>query len=134
FDLSPLLLLSFVSHSSFFFYSCGGHLYDSTGVITSPNYPNPYPHRRECQWVITVPTGNSIQLTVTNFDLEGHENCIFDVLEIYAGSDSSGPRLTSLCHHIPEPQTLHATGTSAFIRFRSDFSVSGTGFRLTYQA
>uniref|UniRef100_A0A0B7BPM5 CUB domain-containing protein n=1 Tax=Arion vulgaris TaxID=1028688 RepID=A0A0B7BPM5_9EUPU len=113
---------------------CGGNIYGSSGVITSPNYPNHYPSQRECQWLITVDTGNMIEMTITNFDLESSSNCYWDALEVYAGSDKQGSQIAQLCHRQVSAQTLHTTGSTAFIVFRSDSSVSGTGFRLTYRA
>ncbi|XP_037548906.1 CUB and sushi domain-containing protein 3 [Nematolebias whitei] len=33
---------------------CGGNLTDSNGFILSPNYPHPYPHSKDCDWLIAV--------------------------------------------------------------------------------
>ena len=61
---------------------CGGHYFTSNGVITSPNYPDPYPSNRECVWVITAPQKNRINIEVENFELEKVNGCHFDYLEI----------------------------------------------------
>ena len=61
---------------------CGNDLIDTTGVITSPGFPDNYPHQRECTWTITAPEGNQILLNVTDFNLESHYNCQYDYLEI----------------------------------------------------
>ena len=61
---------------------CGAELTDSTGLITSPNYPNNYPHERECVWTIAAPDGNQVLLNVTDFLLESHASCAYDFLEI----------------------------------------------------
>ncbi|XP_041372182.1 cubilin-like [Gigantopelta aegis] len=113
---------------------CGGYLTGTTGTFTSPNYPKPYPHRRECVWRITVATGMAIQLTIGTFDLETHTTCRYDVLEVYGGPDDSAPRLAQLCHRQSTPQVLTNTGNTMFVRFRSDFSINGKGFTATYQA
>lgn len=34
--------------------ACGGNLTGSAGVILSPNYPQPYPPGKECDWRIKV--------------------------------------------------------------------------------
>lgn len=34
--------------------ACGGNLTGPAGVILSPNYPQPYPPGKECDWTITV--------------------------------------------------------------------------------
>ena len=61
---------------------CGGQIYSSTGIITSPNYPGNYPNNRECVWTIIADTGTLVQLNVTNFSLESGTSCPYDALEI----------------------------------------------------
>ncbi|XP_053408750.1 cubilin-like isoform X2 [Mercenaria mercenaria] len=112
---------------------CGGYLRNPTGSFTSPNYPNPYPHRRTCEWTIVADTGSYIQLTIETFDLEFHSSCAFDGLEIYGGPDDSAPRLAHLCAPQQNPQVLSTTGNMMFVRFRSDISVNGNGFSATYK-
>lgn len=33
---------------------CGGNLTGSNGFILSPNFPHPYPHSKDCDWLIAV--------------------------------------------------------------------------------
>lgn len=61
---------------------CGGIYFTSKGVLQSPNYPNNYPHNKDCQWIISVRTGQQIKLNVTDFSLEGGSRCLYDYLEI----------------------------------------------------
>ena len=61
---------------------CGQDKVEETGVIESPNYPNPYPHSRNCEWRITVENGRQVLLNVTAFDIEAHTRCDYDYLEI----------------------------------------------------
>ena len=61
---------------------CGGTLGGDAGELTSPDYPSPYPHQRECVWHIEVRPGSSVQLTITDFDVEKHATCNYDVLEV----------------------------------------------------
>lgn len=46
--------------------ACGGSIElsdnDPPGYITSPNYPQNYPQNIDCIWVITVPTGEAVQI------------------------------------------------------------------------
>ena len=42
----------------------------TTGLITSPNYPLPYPNNADCQWHIQVKRGYIVQLTVLYFFLD----------------------------------------------------------------
>jgi cubilin len=61
---------------------CGGTYFTSKGVLQSPNYPNYYPHNKDCKWIISVRSGQQIQLNVTDFSLEGGSRCLYDYLEI----------------------------------------------------
>ena len=61
---------------------CGGDFNAETGTFTSPGYPGPYPHNRECIWRITVPIGKRIQLDINNVNIEYHSNCTYDFIEV----------------------------------------------------
>ena len=43
---------------------------NTTGEITSPNYPLPYPNNADCQWHIYVDDGLIVQFTFVEFDVE----------------------------------------------------------------
>lgn len=74
---------------------CGGTLGGESGTFTSPEYPEPYPNERECVWRIEVAPGSSIQLTITDFDVEKHTSCSYDVLEVSTGCWENGDK----CKH-----------------------------------
>lgn len=61
---------------------CGGHFVKPIGVIKSPNYPNRYPHGRECVWVIEAANKQRVIINVEKFSLERHATCGSDYLEI----------------------------------------------------
>ena len=52
------------------------------GILTSPNFPNPYPLNTDKTWNITVGTGRRIRLTFTDFDLEDSWECESDVVTV----------------------------------------------------
>ena len=68
--------------------ACGRALVAETGVLTSPDYPDNYPHNRNCTWTITVPAGHQISINFTTFSLESHARCQYDYLEIRSGTTS----------------------------------------------
>ena len=43
---------------------------DSSGVITSPGYPEEYPNNAEYAWLIQLPPGQFIEVTFLTFELE----------------------------------------------------------------
>ena len=63
-----------------------------------------------------------------DFDLEQHQECAYDHVEIYDGEDRNGHSLGKFCgSRIPE--SIIAGSGNMFISFYSDASVSRKGFR-----
>ncbi|XP_005856789.1 PREDICTED: cubilin, partial [Myotis brandtii] len=119
-----------------FVHGCGAELSGAMGSFSSPGYPNTYPPSKECIWYIHTAPGSSIQLTIHDFDVEYHESCGFDVLEIYGGPDFHSPRIAQLCtRRSPEnPMQVSSTGHELAIRFKTDSVISGRGFNVSWQA
>ncbi|KAK5640278.1 hypothetical protein RI129_011089 [Pyrocoelia pectoralis] len=113
--------------------ACGGRYFTSTGVIKSPFYPNEYPPSRECEWVITVNTGQQILLNVTNFEMESSPDCSYDYLEIRNGGTSSSPLIGRYCGtDIPKQIPSHAN--LIHLNFHSDVADSRSGFQIMWES
>ncbi|XP_036131390.1 cubilin [Molossus molossus] len=119
-----------------FIHGCGAELSGASGSFSSPGYPNTYPPSKECIWYIHTAPGSSIQLTIHDFDVEYHESCHFDVLEIYGGPDFHSPRIAQLCarRSSENPMQVSSTGNELAIRFKTDSFISGRGFNVSWQA
>ncbi|XP_071942939.1 cubilin-like isoform X2 [Antedon mediterranea] len=113
---------------------CGGEINDNSGVITSPGYPQGYPHEVECDWIVTSEIGSSITLTINDFDLETSNNCQYDALLVYSGTDDSLNYLTQLCDEQTKPTVVTTTGNEMYVRFYTDSSINGRGFNATFLA
>ncbi|XP_041962329.1 CUB and sushi domain-containing protein 3 isoform X2 [Alosa sapidissima] len=107
---------------------CGGNVTGSSGFILSPNYPHPYPHSKDCDWFVTVHTDYVISLAFISFSIEPN----YDFLYIYDGSSSS--HLIGTFQDSKLPEKVESTSNIMHIAFRSDGSVSYTGFHLEYKA
>ena len=46
---------------------CGGNIEGVSGVLHSPNYPNPYNDESDCIYTINTNDGNQIDLTFDEF-------------------------------------------------------------------
>ncbi|XP_072037692.1 bone morphogenetic protein 1 homolog isoform X2 [Amphiura filiformis] len=107
---------------------CQRDITDPSGEITSPNYPDNYPKRKECSWHISSTPGHRIVLEFKDFDLEQHQECAYDHVEIYDGESRDDLTLGQYCgSRIPDPIT--ASSNTMFLIFYSDASVSRKGFR-----
>ncbi|XP_029412306.1 mannan-binding lectin serine protease 1 isoform X2 [Nannospalax galili] len=103
-----------------------------TGMITSPDYPNPYPKSSECSYTIELEEGFMVSLQFEDiFDIEDHPEvpCPYDYIKIKAGPKVWGP----FCGE-KAPETISTQSHSVQILFRSDNSGENRGWRLSYRA
>lgn len=81
---SDVILFNFILRSTFILV-CGGTFTESKGIIESPFYPNPYPNRRECIYIIAQPVGKAIRLSFLDLEIGGlsyYPKCRYDSLEV----------------------------------------------------
>lgn len=102
-------------------------LTSSSGLLTSPDYPGPYPDDYDCQWIIRVASASKIRLTFSHFDIES-----FDFVEVYDGASVSG-RLLLKHSGSTVPGDVVSSSNEMLVRFVTD----GTGnyfrgWRATY--
>ena len=63
---------------------CGGVRYANStpSSLTSPDYPNDYPHNSRCRWVIDAPANEQVYVVLEDVALEGNIACAYDYLEL----------------------------------------------------
>lgn len=115
--------------------TCGGQVDAApAGLIQSPNYPDPYGHDAECVWIIGAAAGSTVTLTVVDMSLESSSDCQYDYVLLLDG-DGDGDH-DDIMAKICSPSNIHShyssTGNTLVVKFRSDTSGSGRGFRLSY--
>ncbi|XP_056125886.1 CUB and sushi domain-containing protein 3 isoform X4 [Rhinichthys klamathensis goyatoka] len=108
---------------------CGGNITGSSGFILSPNFPHPYPHSKDCDWFITVHPDYVISLAFISFSIEPN----YDFLYLYDGPHSNS-HLIGTFQDSKLPEKVESSSNIMHIAFRSDGSVSYTGFHLEYKA
>ncbi|XP_049631133.1 CUB domain-containing protein 2 [Suncus etruscus] len=112
---------------------CGGVLSAPSGNFSSPNFPRLYPYNTECSWLIVAAEGSSLLLTFHAFDLEYHDSCGFDFLEIYNGaSGDKGNLLGRFCGQVRPPPFTSSWHIMSVV-FHSDKHVARPGFSAGYQ-
>ncbi|CAD1477837.1 unnamed protein product, partial [Heterotrigona itama] len=109
---------------------CGGTMNAAYGDIMSPNYPEPYLHQAECYWKIAVAAGSLVRLLIVDLQLEQHDKCRYDYIEISEGINHRNSQ--RYCGN-PYPKIIETKSNMVTIQFRSDFTNSGRGFHLKYE-
>ncbi|XP_023561215.1 cubilin [Octodon degus] len=112
--------------------ACGGDLQGHAGTFTSPNYPNPNPHSRVCEWRITVQEVRQITLTFNNLRLEAHPSCNNEHVIIFNGIRSNSPQLEKLCSSVNGSNAIRSSGNMMKIVYFTDGSRPYGGFSASY--
>ncbi|XP_013916799.1 PREDICTED: bone morphogenetic protein 1 [Thamnophis sirtalis] len=110
---------------------CDHKMTSITGTIISPNWPDKYPSKKECTWAITTTPGHRIKLTFRELDIELHQECTYDHVEVYNGRDAKASVLGRFCGS-KEPDPIFSTSNRMFLKFFSDNSIQKKGFEATY--
>ncbi|NP_001072.2 cubilin precursor [Homo sapiens] len=111
---------------------CGGDLQGSIGTFTSPNYPNPNPHGRICEWRITAPEGRRITLMFNNLRLATHPSCNNEHVIVFNGIRSNSPQLEKLCSSVNVSNEIKSSGNTMKVIFFTDGSRPYGGFTASY--
>ena len=113
---------------------CGGRLSSSEIRLTSPNYPEEYPGKQDCIWIIDFPKGKTIMVGFEAFNLEYQYDCENDFLELRDGSNESSPMIgNKLCGWLQDYPSIFSSSNELFIRFHSNDKQSlgmYSGFRI----
>lgn len=119
-------------NENFFFNvsGCGGSLTAAQGDIISPNYPMPYMHQAECYWRIAVAEGSLVRLIILDLELEHHNKCRYDYIEISEGMNRRNSE--RFCGK-SSAKIIQRASNILNIKFHSDFTNSGRGFHLKYE-
>ncbi|KAM9359736.1 mannan-binding lectin serine protease 1 [Symphorus nematophorus] len=105
---------------------------ERSGVLSSVDFPSPYPKSSECSYRIEVEPGFRLRLLFDpHFDVEDHPDvrCPYDHVKITAGSSVFGP----FCGD-RSPGEIQTDSNVVTVTFHSDNSGENAGWRITYTA
>ncbi|CAL1540486.1 unnamed protein product, partial [Lymnaea stagnalis] len=122
--------------------SCNFYMNDSSGVITSPNYPNTYFKSTLCTWTIEVETGNVISLSFSDFNLGYQEHTSYhyneDSLEFHDGNGTQSGLIDKYYGGSTIPRLIRSKGNQMFIVFQTqsyhNYYDSYKGFNASYMS
>ena len=110
---------------------CGGDINAEEGTLQSPNYPEDYRPNKECIWKITVPDNFQVALKFQSFEIENHDNCVYDYLEVRDGHLTNSPLLGKFCGY-KVPESVRSNSNKLLVKFMSDSSVQKAGFSANF--
>ena len=99
-------------------------------ILQSANYPLDYRNNLDCAAVVQFEQEQRVSVEFLAFNLEPHNRCVYDWMEIRDGSNAGADLLsTRLCgEQLFAPIT--STGNTLYIQFHTDGSVTKSGFQL----
>nr|AYH91780.1 deleted in malignant brain tumors 1 protein [Pomacea canaliculata] len=110
---------------------CGGIFTASSGIISSPSYPNQYQNNLDCGYLLIGPVGSRVTVSVSVFNLEAATGCSADYLQFRDGSSQTSPHIATYCG-TAVPPVVRSFSNIMYIVFHTDYSVTGYGFRATF--
>ncbi|XP_010875827.1 bone morphogenetic protein 1b isoform X2 [Esox lucius] len=110
---------------------CGGEVNRDNGQIQSPNYPDDYRPNKVCVWKITVAQEFHVGLSFQSFEIERHDSCAYDYLEVRDGDSESSPLLGRFCGY-DKPDDIKTSSNKLWMKFVSDGSVNKAGFAANF--
>ena len=80
------------------FTDCGGTYINASGILTSPTYPNPYPHLADCIYLISQPVGTYVNISFITMDVNCQESySTSDNIEFRDGNSKDAPVMGRFC-------------------------------------
>ena len=119
----------------FFCFAVCPHLIlsETSGVITSPNFPLIYPENQTCSWQIIARKGKRVKLVIQSLEIQYCRACSCDYLEIDNASFADGtPNKKRECGVFFGNITYYSQQDRLRVLFVSDSSQRARGFTAVY--
>ncbi|CAH3044164.1 unnamed protein product, partial [Porites evermanni] len=109
-------------------------IFNKTGRIKSPNFPDRYTDYIIRLWNITVPDGHLIKFNFTYFDVFPSPICDKDFVQIQDGPLVTSDVIVRMCGRVSPGETVFSSGQHLQIYFETHVTFSKKGFDASYEA
>ncbi|XGW05429.1 hypothetical protein V3C99_016074, partial [Haemonchus contortus] len=114
--------------------TCGGTVVLRPGSnysLTSPNYPDVYPLRTECDWSVRAPNSHMVEARVNHIGLTWNVNCSTDSISIRDGNKTAPYLMEPQCNgrHL-EKIDYRSASSEMTVQFRSNGTIQKAGRQL----
>uniref|UniRef100_A0A3B3SIL6 Neuropilin n=1 Tax=Paramormyrops kingsleyae TaxID=1676925 RepID=A0A3B3SIL6_9TELE len=112
---------------------CSRNITSTNGVITSPGFPEKYPHNLDCTFMVFAPDMSEIILDFEKFDIElgNAPHCQYDRLEIWDGFPQVGQHIGRYCGQDSPGRIVSYTGILS-MTLNTDNAVAKEGFSANF--
>lgn len=105
----------------------------NSSTFQSPNWPEAYRPGKECVWQVKAAINHRVALSFEAFDLEQHDSCAYDYIEIRDGENQDSDLIGRYCGQ-KQPNKVLSTSQSMFVKFVSDSDINRAGFVANLQS
>ncbi|CAI5456586.1 unnamed protein product [Caenorhabditis angaria] len=114
---------------------CGGNFTSTSGILTSPNWPEDMPDGSTCIYRIQTHNSTVIRLNFNQFDIEDSDlSCEDHYLQIFDGDSEKSASLGTFCgKRVPE---IVSTSNNLYMILKTTegYRESKSGFNATYES
>ncbi|XP_074647517.1 transmembrane protease serine 9-like [Tubulanus polymorphus] len=102
--------------------------------LSSPNYNgiDEYSNNLDCGWILQADPSQVVYMQLHHLNTEPHSSCNYDWIGLYNGASSKSKLLARFCGRTTPDSKISTTSQHAYVRFKSDHIVGGTGFQLDF--
>lgn len=114
--------------------NCGGPITQTTRIHSPTGVDNNSLADSKCVWNITAPANMKIVVRFEMIDLERHDSCFMDYVDVFAGHNANAMdnRRARICGNITDHLPVIGIGSNmGMIKYRTDSTISGKGFSAT---
>nr|XP_054771358.1 fibropellin-3 isoform X2 [Lytechinus pictus] len=113
--------------------NCGYNIFESTGVIESPNYPANYNNRADCLYLVRIKGARIITFTIEDFMTEVFKDVVeYGVGPVADFNQALGSFEGNLSSTNQVPAPFSVANEQAWFLFSTDRNIPQKGFRITF--